>query len=125
MQFRARVFALWLALLVSALPVQEAYGAIACARMGGPAATDSAMVDAHAPHGNHQSGPGQSHEGHTGCTWLGLCSATPAVLGSGVPPVQFLDAFVYQNVEWTPEELDLLNPLGFLKPFANAPPSAG
>lgn len=119
----ARVFAFWLLLLVPAIPVEQAFGALACAHMeaAGTAVTDAGM---HAMHGGAPpTDDGSGADAHMGCTWLGPCSALVAMHSDPATAPTFLAHVLQQHTEWGIADIDLPHPLAYLRPRANAPPA--
>lgn len=115
------MFAFWLLLLVPAIPVEEAFGALACAHMeaAGMAVSDMAM---HSMHGTAPTSGGPDGDAHMGCTWLGPCSAAAAMLAEPAAAPTFAAHFLQQYAEWEAADVDLPHPLAYLRPRPNAPP---
>lgn len=120
---RARIFALWLVLLVPVLPVEEAFGILACAH----ANTASADVAHHpgfslnAHNHSPDAGDGGS-ESHGACTWFGPCAGSPVALHNSADAVEITVTLSQRAVSWDPAEIGLPDSLAFLRPRAIPPP---
>lgn len=119
-----RIFALWLLLLVPAIPVEEAFGALACAQMeaAGMVVSDATMHGMHGAHGSPPSPDGHDADAHSGCTWLGPCAASAAMFSAPSTAPTFAAQILEQYSEWGLVDLDLPHPLAYLRPRPNAPP---